>query len=727
MRDMNKKKFDYNIFLQPPEEKVSIGSIVIKQNIDIFKSLYAKVKTPTDKVPNLTKEFLDSLKIELSTDLSKTDRVSVHNIHIYGGPGVGKTTLARTIGYHITKIYGIENVCCIESNFLPTAVESIDPSKKIFVLHIDDPMAEQDAREPMSEGVRAAGRYFNEIRHIIARKIIEHKLKTYLETDELPDRLQKLIRLEAWEELREEFPPQVIFANAIIFTIFGPQTPEIDQRLHQSKLWDIYKGLGSLDEKRKKRLEDTLGKRYMELLGRYERLWRHGYKKYQSYSIIVDPLTNRKGLLIMYPKPSPFTRVEKGEEHAIGEIKEISTRADKWAEYIYHNRFSLNPAYNVFNTQQMRYMSLRNFLRDILRYDYNPIEERKLSTDERAFLKKMLKHVGILDDRIVKYYSSQSEDEKIQTIANYIVEKLEEHNLKPKGELAKQLMRAIARKAFKGEDLLNKTGIWKKIQDEVILQWFEKHPDDFISQVQKESKTEIAPAVSEKTIERATETKQTDDRKVKAEFNLELMDLINSIVEKDPSKQSYAKIYILTEGLQGEKLRHKDIAEESLELLGEQITVETSKWRKKKFAGLLAREMGFAFEMWLQKIISEGFEIKNVLENVVEVQRFGGTSEPDLVCRHADGSYTVISAKCLYSSRSETFDRNDFLPEIRYLEKLQNAGHDARLLIIYRNLGIPGLLAYREFKNPDDIPPNITFAPSEANKVFFEKNVKKLK
>ena len=720
----NKKKFDYNIFLEPPQERVSLGSIVIKQNVDIFKSLHARVKTTSDRIPNLTNEFLESLKMKIPEDVSKTDRVSVHNIHIYGGPGVGKSTLARTIGYHITKIYGPENVCCIESNFLPTAVESIDPSKKVFVLHIDDPMAEQDAREPMSEGVRAAGRYFNEIRHIIARKIVEYKLKKYLETDELPDRLQKLIRLEAWNELREEFPDHVIFANAIIFTIFGPQTPEIDQRLHQSKLWNIYKGLGSLDEKRKKRLEDILGKRYMELLGKYERLWRHGYRKYQSYSIIVDPLTNRKGLLIMYPKPSPFTRVEKGEEHAIGEIKEIATRADKWAEFIYHNRYSLNPPYNVFNTQQMRYMSLRNFIRDTLKQDFNPIENRRLSTDERAFLKKMLKHVGILDDRIVKYYSSQGEEEKIQLIASYIVEKLEEHNIKPKGELAKQLMRAIARKAFKGEDILNKTGVWKRIQDEVILQWFDRHPEDFIQQ-QKKEQYDAEPMVTKETITTATETKQSEDT-IRAEFNIKIEDIIADIVRRDPSKESYAKIYILTEGLQGEKLRHKDIAEESLELLGEQITVETSKWRKKKFAGLLAREMGFAFEQWLQKIISEGFEIKNVLENVEEIQRFGGTSEPDLVCKHKDGSYTVISAKCLCSTRSETFDRKDFLPEIKYLEKLKNAGHEARLLIIYRNIGIPGLLAYREFKDPEDVPPNVTFAPSEANKTFFEKKVNKV-
>ena len=669
----------------------------------------------------MTDEFVSSLYKEFVTDYSKADSVEINNIHIYGGPGVGKTTLARAIGYIIAMQYGLENTCCIEANFLPTAIEAIDPSKKVFVLHIDDPMAQQDARRPMSDNVTEAAKYFNEIRHIIARKIIRYKIKTYLSTDTLPDRIEKLIRLEAWSELREEFPDEVITAQAIVYTIFGPQTPEIDLRLHQSKLWNIFKGFGSMDEKRKEQIRRRLGE-YMYLLGKYEKNWRSGNKDYQSYSILEDPFTNKKGIIIIKPKPFIFEKVERGEHHYVEQMKDISQIADRWSEFIYKNRKDMKPPYSVFYTQQMRFMALRNFIRDCIAKNKNPIENRELDPREQSFLKYIIKHISLLDDSIIKFYGMQNEKEKLEAIAENVIEELERIKIKPTLSSATRIIRAVIRKKFEDEPLLEKKGFWTKINDEIIYQWYSKHPEDFEKQEKEEKKKKQVPEISNAIAEKAT-VSTLDKNKATVEFKLDIEDLVNKIVEADPSKRAYALIYKFSEGIGTEKLRHKDIAEESEELLGEKITYETSKERKKRFMGLVSRELGSAFESWLKNTIDNGYTLKGILEDVTEVERFGNIGEPDLVCRHEDGSYTVISAKCLNSNRSETFERAEFNPEIRYDTELKNSGYESKILVIFQNIGIPHMLSYRVYKDGDDIPANITFSPSEAGKIFFEKEV----
>lgn len=131
--------------------------------------------------------------------------------------------------------------------------------------------------------------------------------------------------------------------------------------------------------------------------------------------------------------------------------------------------------------------------------------------------------------------------------------------------------------------------------------------------------------------------------------------------------------------------------------------------------------MGFLFEEWIDEVVEAGYVIPHVLEDITEIEhaRRGSVGISDFIFTHSDHSKTVTSVKVYRSSRSETLLRKEFNPELRALNDLKEKGEDARLLILYRNIGIPHMLTYRIYHNAGDVPANITFSPSEANQVFF--------
>jgi hypothetical protein len=300
------------------------------------------------------------------------------------------------------------------------------------------------------------------------------------------------------------------------------------------------------------------------------------------------------------------------------------------------------------------------------------------------------------------------------------------------------MIRHVARKVFPDEDeFMDKKGIWKKIYDQFVYQWHELYPKGkgFTSTEQDEEGEEqqIIPGVDaeehgREIIEERIAAEQAHGDSI--EFNITEEEIINILLQRNPAYRSSAEVFMHGNGICGRaRMTNKEIYETSntpgsKEEQGFEesfVSVDAVKYRRKQFSGLFSQEMGYLFETWIETVIEQGYQIPNVLSGVIELRHAtrGTVGIPDFIFKHADKSKTVASIKIYKSDRSETIPRHEFNPELRALTELKERGENARLLIIFRNLGIDHMLAYRIYNNATDVPANVTFTPSESNQVYF--------
>ena len=124
MRDMTQYGSDLGDLVNPLNIGSSdkVGAYSNDNHILALGSKYPSFKRPEK---DMTKDFFKALEFNIPERA-----VELVNFHIYGGPGVGKTTVARAIGFHLKEFYG-DDCQCIECQFLPDAVpHHIDPSKR---------------------------------------------------------------------------------------------------------------------------------------------------------------------------------------------------------------------------------------------------------------------------------------------------------------------------------------------------------------------------------------------------------------------------------------------------------------------------------------------------------------------------------------------------------------------------------------------------------------------
>jgi hypothetical protein len=705
----------------------------------IFRTLHSHL--PLKRIPEneLTEQFLKSLYVEVPRQ-----GVLLRNIFVIGGPGTGKTTTQRAIGYHIVKNYDMDEVQCLECNYLPDALAEANPNKSVWVIAVDDPLREQDARNPSGKRALEATNAFLEIRHVILKKKLKHQVENYM-GKKMDKNTEKFLTAyhDTPDVLIKRFPRWVVEVGGVIFTIFGPQTPTIDQRLHMSKIWEIYKGFGSMDKQRRTDIKKELNKFWIEKLGQNEWRWRGlNQIEFMDKAVIKNTMTEEIGWLELPREKNIFEWVEAGAKRKQVEVKTQTDLLDEWSQWVYENMNLLQPPYSPIETKETRFMALRNLIRDIYRRNTDPRDYEELSPENQRFLESGLqgnKLISALDDRIVKIHTLKSSDkEKIKLISERLLTEMEKTNITPRTKGASRMIRHVCRKIFPDEeDFLDKKGIWKKIYDKFLYNWHQLYPNGKpIDSEEKQPATEQQE--EERSDERQSETKKliedkfsnlTEDENI-AEFDVSDKEIIDIVLKKYPEYKTASEIFMHGYGLCGRSsMTNKEMYEVSngksaLDYGFEEklVSVDAVKYRRKQFSGLFAQEMGFLFEEWIYEAIEKGYEIPGVLEDVEEIQhaKRGTTGYPDFVFTHIDKAKTVCSAKCYKSDRSESIQKKKFNPEIRELTDLKEKGEDARLLILYRNLGIPHMLTYRLYHNASDVPPIVTLSPSEAGLTYFK-------
>jgi len=701
---------------------VQKDSFRINLDMDFYQSIGTKPKKFKKKIPDYTERFLLSLQKDIPNNTKVFDNIQLNNIHIYGGPGCGKTTTARAIGEKIMNYYGRNITQCIESSYVPEAIESMDPQYMVFVLSIDDPMREQDARKPSDPIVQEACNDFFEIRHIFHRKKVRSNLLKYLDIVKLSKIDEMLVNEEKWEMLAKKYPRDLMCARALLYTIFGPQVPQIDQRFHTAKIWEIYKAYGSLDLVRKNLLEQQLGSPFFIFkLGENEKKWRtQGKVEFMSRGLVKDPFTKKDigWLWLMPPTENVFEPIGRGEQRHRKFIVTETEMLDGWAEHIFRERKLLEPPYIPHDKIHNKQIAVRNFIRDVQKSNIDPRTNEKLSAQEQVFLRKTPTLVLLLEDRLSKIYSMQSDEVKIEAIAESLIVKAEEENISPYQSRAQSLFRALVYKVdVTDKDLLKKAGVWVRIFDEIIYQWTKKHGTPQKNKKQPEDDGAVRIPIIREQMQ-----KRVEEKGDVVSFDLSLEDVIANYLEDRPDMQSHSEVYCHIFGYcNKDHMTYKEMSLNSEELFGELLTIEQLRYRKKMFEGGLSVKLGEMFEIWLEVVLNQGYEIPGVLEDVESAERKGGKGQPDIIVVHTDGKQSVVSAKCYNSQRSESFEKAEFNPELKYFNRLLRL--KGKIFFIYRNIGIENMLVCKTFGSSDEVPRNVFFAPKE-DKIVFRKDEK---
>jgi hypothetical protein len=701
----------------------------------VFRTLHAHL--PLKKIPenDLTDAFIQSLFVEVPRQ-----GVLLRNIFVIGGPGTGKTTTQRAIGYEIAKMYDKGMVQCLECHYLPDALSEINPNKKVFVISVDDPLREQDARRPSEKRSLESTNTFLEIRHIVMKSILKHQVETYV-GKKIDSQTEKF--LEAYHDtpkiLIKQYPLYTVEVGAVIFTIFGPQTPSVDQRLHMSKIWEIYKGFGSMDQQRRSDIKRELNKFWIEKLGQNEWRWRGlNQIEFMNKAVIKNTMTEEIGWLNLPMKDNIFEYVQAGAKRKQIQVKTETDLMDEWSQWVYENMNLLQPPYSPIEKKETRFMALRNLIRDIYRKNTDPRDFTELSPENQRFLEKGLSGASLiasLDDRIIKIHTLKSSDkDKINLIADRLLTELEKTEMAPSMKNATRIIRHICRKIFPDEeDFLDKKGVWKKIYDQLLYNWHQLYPDGKPLDDDNEYDTDIKDEGEEEPIEETISRRILDADENEIEFNITPNEIIEILLKKYPEYKMAAEIYMHGNGVCGRpRMTNKEIFEitqdqdERLRYGFDErmVSIDAVKYRRKQFTGLYSQELGFLFEEWMLGAIENGYIIPGVIEDVVEVihAKRGTTGHPDFILIHEDKSKTITSAKVYDSDRSESLVKSEFNPELRALMNEKEKGNESRLLLVFRNLGIPGMLTYRMYHNVGDVPNIVTFSPSEKGLTKFVKN-----
>jgi intein/homing endonuclease len=639
----------------------------------------------------------------------------------------GKTTMARSIGESIHNHYGDNITHCIEASYIPEAIAAMDPSKSVFVLSIDDPMREQDARKPNDPVVDEACQSFFEIRHILMRSKVRYQLKEYLGVTKLPRIDEQLITTEQWTELAKKYPPNLIKCSALIFTIFGPQVPQLDQRLHLSKIWEIYKAYGSLDVARRAILEKELQEHYyVQHLKDNEKLWRIDRNMtYMSRSLVKDPFGERRcgWVWIFPPKKMVFEPIARGERRHQERLKNETELLDEWARFLFFERKNLHPAYTPHEKIHDRRTAINNFIRDTVSSGIDPRSGEALSSQDQVFFRRTRNLCTVLDDRISKIFAVSADEERIKAMAEALIIKAEEEEINPFQRSAQALFRALSHKIESRDDeFLRKKGIWTRIFDEIIFMWVKKHGAPEESEeglVPRDDGAARVPMLTEQ-IKEMMKTKVEGEKGDAVKFELDLQDAITLVLQDRPDLQNGADIYCSMYSLCGkDHMTCREMSVNSMTLYKEQFTEEQVRYRKEVFEGLLNQRIGDMFEMWLEAVLNEGYEIPGILEDVEKAERVGGLGKPDILLTHTDGRQSVGAAKCYTSQRTESFEKAEFNPELMYHSRLLR--DKGKIILIYRNLGIKDMLSVKVFDSSIDVPQNVFFSPKDAGSFIFRK------
>jgi hypothetical protein len=320
------------------------------------------------------------------------------------------------------------------------------------------------------------------------------------------------------------------------------------------------------------------------------------------------------------------------------------------------------------------------------------------------------------------------ERDNIERVAQRLIQICEDEQISPHMAKGRNIIKDLARRKISSHrQLIEKPANFRKIYDHLLYLWHQMHPEE-----QKSGKTATKKITTKEQdkelVEKAT---HTSDNII--EFQISEEELINTILESDPSQQERAVVYMMGEGIgnydiytnrQIYEISQSEDQRNKLNIPIEYTSIEAVKYRKKQFRGTMSYVLGGLFEDWIENILEEGYIIPNVLEKVEYIQHsdYSDThGKPDFVLQHEDESYTVLSVKCYISPRSETLKKEEIGPEIAYHNKLSEEGKKSRIMVLFVNIKIPHMMVIYTYNTSAEMPPKLTFSPSQANQFFFQK------
>lgn len=634
----------------------------------------------------------------------------------------------------------------MEASYFPNVLHEMDPECDVIFMSIDDPMGggeeggSQHARKGTSEQMMEAIEKYNAVRHIYRKRVLMHRAEKIYGSP-IPDRIIEIIDRyhKDKDALRKFLPESIAKVSALLFVVWGPQLPTIDQTFHQNKMFEIYKGLSAMDEKREQTIRRRITGYWLKKLGEKEAEWRRGKNiEAKSWSVIRDMYTKEIGWLYVPLAPKNVLKhIVEGGKGFQKQIKTDTETMDVWARYIYENKGKLMPPYDPFANQEVRRRSLINFITDALTTGRDPRDFEPLKPHIQSFFKNLLKgKLKMLDDRIIRYhYSNMDERDNIERIAQRLVDICEDENITPHIRGGRNIIKDLARRKISAHrQLIEKPSNFRKIYDHFLYLWHQMNPD----QPQKGKKPVEKAVISEENEEEMVK-KATVAHEDVVEFKISEEEIIKTILEREPSKLDRAVVYMMGEGVGGYDvhtnrqiylLSQNEKQRKELQIPEPFTSIEAVKYRKAQFRGTMSYVLGWLFEEWVADMLKLGYEIPGVLENVKYIQHADYEEthgKPDFVLTHKDGSYTVLSAKCYISPRSETLKKEECNPEIAYHNKLLSEEKKSRIMVLFVNVKIPQLLVVYTYDSAADMPGKLTFTPSMAGQFMFRRPKKEKK
>ncbi|MDD5501907.1 MAG: AAA family ATPase [Candidatus Thermoplasmatota archaeon] len=665
--DITKINLDNGTCLSALNAEVSFRrSYYVSKPEDISNGFYGALLTPWPKAP----------RADANAIISKV-------ISVVGPIGCGKTELCKAIAFECLGNYGeADTEILFGRTFRSILYRGRFPKgKHVWVIIVDDAGAGQDSRSGMDGEKKEETHMLAEIRHLLLEKAeVNEGIVIVIENVQLPSMIDK-----RFEQKR--------FAEIYKAALEGRNRLEMQNRFKQEGHYDWVPWI--IDNSRKASGEpspeqETAKSRALTFPGSFGDF----QPGYLSTTMVPE----------WFVKKIQFISDNEGE-----------SKDDVILDELIADFLSKSIQYNFWSNSQVgdKQRSVELYLEDIQKY--KKISGRSIGREEEGiirtpgFSKKMFTKLSI---KMPDKKAQEFEQKRVwaRSIIEFMENDVMRYTPRTKGAKDRVMIRAMLK--WPNEHYYLESN-WPMIWKIVCAAWDEKYP------IGPEAKQ-----VAESARETAKEAMESGNvlRSVGGFPGIDFREVIRIAKGNDNESErkcDYDALEFSTIGNAGDLDENGNPSVYSVReltsknIFGVPLKSDAAKQRLHRARGKISTVLGSIFEEWMAGMLKKGYELPYAIENIEEVVHGGGESEPDIVVRHKDGSYSVLSLKARVTERSESFAETDFMPEIAEMEKLRAEGRQAKMFILYTNV-IRNTLAYRAITHRSQLKGCTPFRPDES-------------